>query len=83
MSLMLRQLIWYAGNFVDLQGLPIKSCWADFTIDDDNDDNENDGGFGNPFVDNKELVVVTVKAAEGTEVVGDKGGPFLKEAKRK
>ncbi len=83
MSLTLSQLIRYAGNLVDLRGLPLKICRADFTINDNNDDDENDGGVGDPFDDNKELVIVNVEAAEATEAVGDKGGPFLKEAKQK
>jgi hypothetical protein len=54
------------------------------TIDDDEeDDGKNDGGVDDPFDDSKELVAVSVKAAEPTEVVGDKGGAFLMEAKQK
>ncbi len=47
------------------------------------DDGENDGGVDDPFGDSKELVAVSVKAAEPTEVVGDRGGAFLMEAKQK
>ncbi len=36
--LMLSQLIRLAGNLVDNFGLPRKGCWANFTIDDNNDD---------------------------------------------
>jgi hypothetical protein len=84
MSLMLSQLIRCNGNLVDLWGISTKSCWVDFTIDDnEEDDDENDGGIDDPFDDNKELVAVSVEAREPTEVVGEKGGTFLMEAKRK
>jgi hypothetical protein len=84
MSLMLSQLIRCNGNLVDLWGVSTKSCWVDFTINDDKeDDGENDGGVDNPFDDSKELVAVSVEAAEPTEVIGDKGGAFLMEAKQK
>jgi hypothetical protein len=84
MSLMLSQLIRCDGNLVDLWGVSIKSCRVNFMIDDDKeDDGKNDGGVDYPFYDNKELVAVSVKAAEPIEVVGDKGGDFLMEAKRK
>ncbi len=72
------------GNLVDLRWVSTKSCWVDFTIDDDKeDDGENDGRVEDPFDDSKELVAVSVEAAEPTEVVGDKGGAFLMEAKQK
>jgi hypothetical protein len=84
MSLMLSQLIRCNGNLVDLQGVSTKSCWVYFTIDDDKeDDGKNDGGVDDPFDDNKELVAVSIEAAEPIQVVGDKGGAFLMEAKRK
>jgi hypothetical protein len=84
MSLMLSQLIRCDGNMVDLRGVSTKRCWVDITIDEDKeDDGKNDGGVNDPFNDSKELVTVSVKAAEPTEVVGDKGGAFLMEAKRK
>jgi hypothetical protein len=84
MSLMLSQLIRCDGNLVDLWEVSTKSCWVGITIDNDKeDDGENDGGVNNPFDDSKELVSVSVKAAEPTEVVGDKGGAFLMEAKQK
>jgi hypothetical protein len=71
---MLSQLIRCDGNLVDLWGVSTKSCWVDFTIDDDKkDDGKNDGGVDNPFDDNKELVAISVEAAEPIEVVGDKG----------
>jgi hypothetical protein len=83
MSLMLSQLIRYNGNLVDLRGISTKSCRVDFTINDDKkDDDENDGGIDDPFDDSKELVAISVKAAEPTEVVGDKGGALLMEAKQ-
>jgi hypothetical protein len=47
------------------------------------DDGKNDGGVNNPFDYSKELVTVSVEAAEPTEVIGDKGGAFLMEAKQK
>ncbi len=47
------------------------------------DDGKNDGSVNDPFNDSKELVAVSVEAAEPTEVVGDKGGAFLMEAKQK
>ena len=40
--------------------------------DDEEDKGENDGGVDNPFDDSKELVAVSVEAAEPTEGVGDK-----------
>ncbi len=77
MSLMLSQLIRCAGNLVDLRGVSTKSCRVDFTIDDNKEDEgKNGGGIDDPFDDNKELVAVSVKAAEPIEVVGDKGGFF-------
>jgi hypothetical protein len=84
MSLMLSQLIRCDGNLVDLRGVSTKSCWVNFTINNDKeDDGENDGGIEDPLDDSKELVAVSIKAAEPTEVVGDKGGAFLMEAKQK
>jgi hypothetical protein len=68
---------------VDLQGVSTKSCRVDFTINNDKeDDGKNDDGVDDPFNDSKELVAVSVEAAEPTEVVGDKGGAFLMEAKQ-
>ncbi len=84
MFLMLSQLIRCDGNLVDLRGVSTKSCPVDFTINDnEEDDGKNDGSVDDPFDDSKELVAVSVKAAEPTEVVGDKGGAFLMEAKQK
>jgi hypothetical protein len=84
MSLMLSQLIRCNGNLVDLQGVSTQSCWVDFMIDDNKeDDGENDGGVNNPFNDSKELFAVSVEAAEPTEVIGDKGFFFLMEAEQK
>jgi hypothetical protein len=51
--------------------------------DDEEDDGKNDGGIDNPFNDSKELVAISVKAAEPREVIEDKGGAFLMEAKQK
>ncbi len=84
MSLMLSQLIRCDGNLLDLRGVSTKSCWVDFTINDDKeDDGKNDGGINDPFNDSKEQVAVSVEAAEPIEVIGDKGGAFLMEAKQK
>jgi hypothetical protein len=55
---------------VDNFRLPRNSCWADFTIDNNEDD------VVNAFVDD-ELVVVNVDAAEQTDMVGDDGKPFF------
>ncbi len=60
------------------RGVSTKSCRVDFTINDDKeDDSKNDGGLNDPFDDNKELVAISVEAAEPIEVVGDKGGGFF------
>ena len=68
---------------VDLRGVSTKSCRVDIMINKDKeDDGENDGGIDDPFDDSKELVAISVKAAEPTEVVGDKGGALLMEAKQ-
>ncbi len=72
------------GNLVDLRGVSTKSCRVNFTIDnDEEDDGKIDGGFDDPFDDSKELVAISVEAAEPTEVVGVNGGAFLMEAKQK
>jgi hypothetical protein len=72
------QLIRCNGNLVDLRGVSKKSCWVDFTIEDDEEvDGKNDCGINNPFDDSKELVDVSVEAAEPTEVIGGKGGAFF------
>ncbi len=77
MSSMLSQLIRCDGNLVDLRGVSTKSFQVDITINDDEEDHgKNDGGVDDPFDDSKELVAIRVKAAEPTEVVGDKGGLF-------
>ncbi len=84
MSLMLSQLTRCDGNLVDLRGISTKSCRVDFTInEDEEDDGKNDGSIDDPFDDSKELVAISVEGAEPTEVVGDKGGAFLMEAKQK
>ncbi len=84
MSLMLSQLIRCNGNLEDLRGVSTKSCWVNITIDDDKEaDGNNDGGVKDPFDDSKELVTISTKAAEPTEVIGDKGGASLMEAKQK
>ncbi len=69
---------------MDLRGVSTKSCRVNFTIDDNKEDNDkNDGGVNDPFDVSNELVAVSIEAAEPTEVVGDKGGAFLMEAKQK
>jgi hypothetical protein len=84
MPLMLSQLIRCNSKLMDLRGVSTKNCRVDFTIDDDKeDDSENYGGVDDPFNDSKELVAISVEAVEPTEVVGDKGGAFLMEAKQK
>jgi hypothetical protein len=55
-------------------GLPRNSCQADFTIN--NEDNED----VNTFV-HDELVVVSLDAAEPTDIVGDNGTPFFMDTK--
>jgi hypothetical protein len=62
------------GNLVDNIGLPRNSCRADFTI---NNDDNNDV---NTFVD-VELVLVSVDAVELTNIVGDDGTPFFADTK--
>jgi hypothetical protein len=78
MSLILSQLIRCDGNLLDLRGVSTKSCWVDFTIDEDEeDDSENDDGIDDPFDNNKELVAISIEAGEPTEVVGEEGGGFF------
>jgi hypothetical protein len=55
-------------------GFPRNSCRADFTIDNDDNDNVN------AFVDD-ELVVVSVDAAELTSIMGGNGNPFFADTK--
>ncbi len=57
-------------------GLPRNSCRADFTIDDDDNDDID------AFVDDK-LVVVSVDVAKLTNIVGDDGTPFFADTKSK
>jgi hypothetical protein len=85
MSSMLSQLIRWEANLVDLGGASTKSCRVVFTIEDNDeeDDGKNDGGINKPFNNNKELVAVSVEAGEPTDEVGEEGGPFLVESKRK
>jgi hypothetical protein len=59
---------------VDNISLPRNSCWVDFTIKDD-DNNDVDA-----FVDDK-LVVVSVDAAELLGIVGDDGTLFFADTK--
>jgi hypothetical protein len=62
---------------IDNIGLPRSSCWADFTIDEDDGNND----VINAFVDDK-LVVVSIDATEPTNIVGDDGTPFFVDAKQ-
>ena len=78
MSSMLNQLIRWEANFVNLGKAPTKSCWVVFTIKDD--DKEDDGEPSNDF---KELVAISVKAGDPTDVVGEEGEPFLMDSKKK
>jgi hypothetical protein len=59
---------------VDNIGLPRNSCRADFTIDDDNNEDVD------TFVENK-LVVISVDMAELTNIVGDNDTPFFVDTK--
>ena len=54
--------------------LPRNSCLADFTINDDDNDNID------AFMDDK-LVVVSVDVAELTDIMGDNGTPFFADTK--
>ncbi len=60
---------------MDNFGLQKKSCRANFTIDNNNNDVVDDS------VDD-ELVVVKVDTAEPTDMVGDDGTPFFMDAKQ-
>ncbi len=60
---------------MDNIGLPRSSCWADFMINNDDDN------IVNAFVDD-ELVVISVDKAEPTNIVGDNGTPFFVDAKQ-
>jgi hypothetical protein len=55
-------------------GLPRNSCRANFTINNDNNNKVN------AFVDDK-LVLVSVDAAELTNIVGDDITPFFADTK--
>jgi hypothetical protein len=59
---------------VDNIGLPRNSCGANFTIEDDNNDNVD------TFVDDK-LVLISVDVAELTNIVGENGTPFFADTK--
>ncbi len=59
---------------MDNIGLPRNSCRADFTNDDDDNDNVH------AFVDD-ELVVISLDAAELTNIVGEDGTPFFTDTK--
>jgi hypothetical protein len=80
MSSMLTQLIWYAGNLVDLWGLLKSSCLANFISNNKGDDNNN---VIDHLLNGEELVVVNVNVAEPTDIKGDKGTSYLMEAEQK
>jgi len=78
MLLMLIQLMRYAGNLVDLQGLSRSSYWADVAKQgDDKDDN-----LINRFEEFGELNVIIVNTAVRTDSVGETGMLFLADARR-
>ncbi len=78
MSLMLVQLIRYAGNLADLQGLSRSSCWADVAKQGDDEDDD----LINRFKEFGELNVVIVDTAARTYSVGETGMLFLADARR-
>jgi hypothetical protein len=78
--LMLTQLIRYVGNLVDLWRLSNRSCRANFTSNNE-DDNNNDVIY--PLHNSEELVVVNVIMAEPIDIKGVKGAPFLMDAEQK
>ncbi len=78
MSLMLIQLIWYAGNLADLQGLLRSSCRADVA----KQGNDEDDNSINHFEEFGELNVVIVDTAVRTDSIGETGMLFLADARR-
>ncbi len=75
---MLVQLIRYAGNLADLQGLSRSSCWADVA----KQGNDKDDDLINRFKEFRELNVVIVDTAARTDSVGETGMLFLADARR-
>ncbi len=78
MSLMLIQLIRYAGNLADLRGLSRSSCWADVAKQGNNEDDDSI----NRFKEFGELNVVIVDTAMRTDSVGETGMLFLADARQ-
>ena len=78
MSLMLIQLIRYAGNLADLWGLSRSSCRADVAKQGDNEDDDSI----NRFEEFGELNVVIVDTALRTGSVGETGMLFLANARQ-
>ena len=78
MSLMLVQLIRYAGNLADLWGLSRSSCRAD--VAKQGDDKDDDSIIR--FKEFGELNVVIVNTAVRTDSVGETGTLFLADARQ-
>ncbi len=78
MSLMLVQLIRYAGNLADLRGLSRSSFWADVAKQDNNEDDNSI----NRFEELEELNIVIVKTAAQTDSIGETGTLFLADARQ-
>ncbi len=77
MSLMLIQLIRYAGNLADLRGLSRSSCRADVAKQGDNEDDNSI----NRFKEFGELNVIIVDTTVRTDSVGETGTLFLADAR--
>ncbi len=78
MSLMLVQLIRYAGNLADLWGLLRSSCRANVAKQGDNKDDD----LINHFEEFGELNVVIVDTAARTDSLGETGTLFLAVARQ-
>jgi hypothetical protein len=78
MSLMLIQLIRYAGNLADLRGILRSSCRADVAKQGNNKDDDSI----NHFDEFGELNVVIVDTAVWTDSVGERGMLFLADARQ-
>ncbi len=78
MSLMLIQLIRYAGNLADLQGLSRSSCRANVAKQGNGEDDDSI----NSFKEFGELNVVIVNTAVQTDSVGETGTLFLADTRQ-
>jgi hypothetical protein len=78
MSLMLVQLIRYAGNLADLRGLSRSSFRADVAKQGNDEDDDSINHFG----ELEEINVIIVKTAAQTDSVGETGTLFLADARR-